>query len=79
MLWVIGYLIVSTVWSIGLACVLQSSGGDFHPFFSRKYQRAVCFTVKQSIVICALSYTLMPIFAIGYWIYRLIRKIVRGR
>ena len=79
MLWVIGYLIVSTVWSIGLACVLQSSGGDFHPFFSRKYQRAICFTVKQSIVICALSYTLMPIFAIGYWIYRLFRKIVRGR
>lgn len=70
---IIIYLISTTVLSIALACILQETDGDFHVFFSRKYQRAVCFTVKQSIIICLISYTLMPIFAICYWIYRLFR------
>ena len=73
------YLISTTVLSIALACILQETDGSFDVFFSRKYQRAVCFTVKQSIIICLVSYALMPIFAIGYWIYRLFRWIKRGR
>ena len=76
---IIIYLIVTTVFGVAIACILQETGGDFHVFFSRKYQRAVCFTAKQSIVICLITYSLMPTFAAGYWIYRLFRKIVRGR
>ena len=79
MLGIIIYLITTTVLSIVLACILQETDGSFDVFFSRKYQRAVCFTAKQSVVICLISYTLMPIFAIGYWIYRLFRWIKRGR
>lgn len=76
---IIIYLISTTVLSIAIACILQETDGSFDVFFSRKYRRAVCFTVKQSIVICLISYTLMPIFAIGYWIYRLFRWIKTGR
>ena len=73
------YFGVTTIITLAIGYFLKKYDSSFDAFFSRRVQRSLCFTKKQSIIICVVSTIMMPIAAIMCYIYLLIRKIARGR
>ena len=73
------YFGCTTLIGAAIALTLCSTGGTFASFFNPKHQKRICFKTKERVIICILAYTTMLPWAIGYWCYRLVRYIKKGR
>ena len=73
------YLGCTTIVGFAIALTLCSTGGTFASFFSPKQQKRLLFKPWERVIICVLAYATMLPWAIGYWGYRIIRYVRKGR
>lgn len=76
------YLIVTSLIGFAMAVVMVSEeegigtmGNLFNPMVLRKDPS---FGVRATIIILFVSYTLMPLWGVGYWIVRFVKMITKG-